>query len=241
MCVKLNHPQSVRIRYHRRVTTTDQQIGRNLARCRGAMSQRDLAEAMKTRGRKWTHVTVGSIERGERPLRMSEALDVGSILGITLEELTGDETAVEDLHRSNAYQLRVDRVRAEIRNALELQMDIARGADSQGIDLPRARYWMDVQSLGAVLAEELLAALERSRGMAPGELTESVVRSFATTYQRLTGMDWQAARPAASDHVELPGFEFVKVRMPDIDAAAADFTAAAKDARDAHGVDRSTS
>ncbi|PTL73821.1 hypothetical protein C1I63_13890 [Rathayibacter caricis DSM 15933] len=61
--------------------TPDEQIGSNLIKLRGSMTQRELAEKMKQRGWKWTHVTVGSIERGERPLRLAEAEAVVDAIG----------------------------------------------------------------------------------------------------------------------------------------------------------------
>lgn len=67
---------------------SDAQIGKNLARLRGDRSQKDVAEAMKARGWKWSQATAWSVEKGDRPLRLSEALDVAEILGTPVSELT---------------------------------------------------------------------------------------------------------------------------------------------------------
>jgi transcriptional regulator with XRE-family HTH domain len=61
--------------------TKDELIGRNVARLRGDMSQSDLAKAMRDRGYKWSQATVWSVEKGERPLRLSEAETLTEVLG----------------------------------------------------------------------------------------------------------------------------------------------------------------
>jgi ribosome-binding protein aMBF1 (putative translation factor) len=54
---------------------TDEQIGTDVAtaRERAGLSQKELAAAMTDRGFKWAQATVSQIEKGERPLRLSEA------------------------------------------------------------------------------------------------------------------------------------------------------------------------
>lgn len=59
----------------------DQQIGRNLARLRGGMTQQELASKMKALGHKWSQSTVWAVEKGDRPLRLAEATSLGSALG----------------------------------------------------------------------------------------------------------------------------------------------------------------
>jgi transcriptional regulator with XRE-family HTH domain len=66
----------------------DVQIGRNLARFRGQWSQKDLADAMRERGHKWSQATVWAVEKGDRPLRLSEAQDVTKILKMHTWDLT---------------------------------------------------------------------------------------------------------------------------------------------------------
>ena len=60
--------------------SNDERIGQNLEILRGDTSQKDLADRMRERGFKWSQATVWSIERGERPLRLSEAQEVADIL-----------------------------------------------------------------------------------------------------------------------------------------------------------------
>lgn len=54
---------------------TEEQIGADVAtaRERAGMSQKELAAAIAERGFKWSQATVSQIEKGERPLRLSEA------------------------------------------------------------------------------------------------------------------------------------------------------------------------
>lgn len=76
------------------MATTDEQIGRNLTRFRGDMSQKDLADKMRALGWKWSQSTVWSIERGDRPLRLAEAEALGPILQIMgTGPLLANETA----------------------------------------------------------------------------------------------------------------------------------------------------
>lgn len=44
-----------------------------VARAKAGMSQKELAAAMTDRGFKWSQATISQIEKGERPLRLSEA------------------------------------------------------------------------------------------------------------------------------------------------------------------------
>ena len=46
------------------------------------LTQEDLANRMRFKGYKWSKATVGAIETGERPLRLTEAKDVLDCLGL---------------------------------------------------------------------------------------------------------------------------------------------------------------
>ncbi|MCM3779877.1 helix-turn-helix domain-containing protein [Microbacterium hydrocarbonoxydans] len=82
--------------------TSDEQIGKNLVELRGDRSQKDLADEMRKRGFRWSQATVWSIEKGERPLRLSEADAVADILGETVNMLvaTGEKFTVTMLFRA---------------------------------------------------------------------------------------------------------------------------------------------
>lgn len=66
----------------------DVAIGKNLVILRGDMSQADLANKMRTeKGHPWSQATVWNIEKGDRPLRLSEAKDLSDLLGFNLSLL----------------------------------------------------------------------------------------------------------------------------------------------------------
>ncbi|WP_417374126.1 hypothetical protein [Glutamicibacter protophormiae] len=86
---------------------SDDQIGKNLATLRGQVTQQELGEKMRQRGFKWSQATVWDVERGKRPLRLIEALEVVAVLnkpGVTVESLWAVPT---ELHATqelkNAY------------------------------------------------------------------------------------------------------------------------------------------
>lgn len=68
--------------------TSDEQIGKNLTAIRGDMSQKDLAAEMRRRGHKWSQSTVWSVEKGERPLRLTEASTLENIFDVSVYQLT---------------------------------------------------------------------------------------------------------------------------------------------------------
>jgi len=70
------------------VSLSDAEIGKNIARIRGARSQADVAAAMRARGFKWSQTTVWKVESGERPLRFVEASGLADVLGIGLSEFS---------------------------------------------------------------------------------------------------------------------------------------------------------
>lgn len=65
----------------------DEAIGQNLARFRGERTQQDVADAMRSLGYKWSQATVWSVEKGERPMRLTEAIDIAHILGVDVLDM----------------------------------------------------------------------------------------------------------------------------------------------------------
>lgn len=63
-------------------TDMDRLIGQNLAALRGDMPQKALADLMRDRGHKWSQATVWSVEKGDRPLKLTEARDLESVLEV---------------------------------------------------------------------------------------------------------------------------------------------------------------
>ena len=150
--------------YSPRVSETDQRIGQNLARLRGSLSQKDLADLMRERGWKWSQATVWSVERGDRPLRLAEAEDLARIL----RQATGSvfargewEGRFEDAWTVANSTHNVLEVAVE--QYTDAQMELASAVD--GGDLPPEQQ-ADVLEL---LQETAVAiARKKSRGMTAG-------------------------------------------------------------------------
>lgn len=62
----------------------DRLIGENLVAMRGEMSQKALADAMRDKGHKWSQSTVWAVEKGDRPLKLTEAHDLEDLLGVAV-------------------------------------------------------------------------------------------------------------------------------------------------------------
>lgn len=69
----------------------DATIGKNLLRLRGDRSQQEIADGMRHQGWKWSQATVWSVEKGERPLRLAEALSLAKLLFVRLDDLIMQE------------------------------------------------------------------------------------------------------------------------------------------------------
>lgn len=69
------------------VIERDVLIGEAVAFHRGPRSQKSLGEAMRARGHRWSQATVWSVEKGDRPLKLAEAVDVAAELGVELDTL----------------------------------------------------------------------------------------------------------------------------------------------------------
>lgn len=123
----------------------DEQIGRNLVKLRGEMSQRDLADAMKARGWKWSHVTVGAVERGERPLRLSESEDIKRILGSQFPLTMADSDTVLAVWNGEMSQAHDDLEKA-VEHYVDTQVQLQAAGDRA--ESPRLREvltaWLDV-------------------------------------------------------------------------------------------------
>lgn len=67
----------------------DANVGRNAQRVRSiaGLSQTQVAQAMSQRGHSWQQQTVLKVERGSRPLRLSEAADLADFMGVEVRDL----------------------------------------------------------------------------------------------------------------------------------------------------------
>ncbi|MDP5226640.1 MULTISPECIES: hypothetical protein [Arthrobacter] len=73
----------------------DKQIGKNLATLRGERSQQDVASQMRALGYKWSQATVWAVEKGERPLKVVEAVALAGLFSKTLDDLLSSDTSFD--------------------------------------------------------------------------------------------------------------------------------------------------
>ena len=95
-------------------------IGKNLTTLRGSVSQQELAALMRDRNHKWSQATVWSVEKGERPLRLHEAVDLASVLG----QLAGATVRVDDLFREPQAVRHHEQVRRQIVRTNQAEDDL---------------------------------------------------------------------------------------------------------------------
>lgn len=146
-------------------TERDKQIGRNLAAMRGELSQDDLAARMKGRGYKWSQSTVWSIERGDRPLRLTEALDV-------LQCLSRSESDIWELLESSDTSREVRGEIKALEDARDALVERWHRFELQRRSLAVTALWLDSDGYSH-LRDSLYEALRYS---APQEIMESVLR-----------------------------------------------------------------
>ncbi|MDP4333220.1 hypothetical protein Q7F20_07535 [Curtobacterium sp. A7_M15] len=105
----------------------DERIGKNVARYRGDMSQRELANRVRDFGLKWTHLTVASIERGERPLRASESVLLMQLLKIpNFEALLSSEGSTRLRMLIDRAAANLERTRADFWSVMKDKRDLER-------------------------------------------------------------------------------------------------------------------
>jgi hypothetical protein len=173
------------------VEINDKQIGQNVARARGDMSQKELALAMRARGHKWSQATVWNVERGERPLRLSEASalsDILRVLSIHTFTVTDRQYKVFDtLKLAAATQQQLE---MQVEEVLRMKLQLATEADEllerdesafEGGDLdPTIRHELAVMPVELIedLQRETLRQLQ-SRESDPGPFTQSLIDGLA--------------------------------------------------------------
>lgn len=74
----------------------DSEVGARLATLRGDVSQAALAAQMKEKGFKWSQSTVWAVEKGDRPLRFTEAVAAAEVLNSSIDLLLLDTGALDD-------------------------------------------------------------------------------------------------------------------------------------------------
>jgi len=125
----------------------DEAIGQNLTRFRGERTQQDIADAMRSLGYKWSQATVWAVEKGERPMRLTEAIDVAGILGVDVSDMVS--TRAEGMFRvalrkmMDAYE-NLGKVVSDYEDAqllLAMTADAASISENQAVE---TRDWLNL-------------------------------------------------------------------------------------------------
>ena len=123
---------------------TDEHIGQAVASLRHPRTQQSVADAMRDRGHKWSQATMWSIEKGERPLRLTEALDLAEVLDATVDDLLSSEAAQDERTKRRMIE-RGQMLRRELHVGLaaflEIQAHLSRRDD--GSESPELRRILD--------------------------------------------------------------------------------------------------
>jgi hypothetical protein len=127
------------------------------------MSQRDMAAEMTRRGWKWSHVTVGSVERGERPLRASEALGVATILNIPVEELVAAQDSLRLREGQRSVLFALTQLQAAVSRWDSARLELAVLSDELGHRSEDADV-ISIDGMGfvSVTAEEVVRGVHNS-------------------------------------------------------------------------------
>ena len=143
--------------------TMDSIVGKNVQLLRGARSQQAIADEMRARGWKWSQATLWAIEKGERPLRLAEAVSLAEVLRCNVARLTQAPVREQARWHLNKLMAEADKERMDAANDL---MRLERTSR-------RALRMLDgIEAHGAILSAE---AIQGYRDAFAGEFTLDAV------------------------------------------------------------------
>lgn len=95
--------------------SADAAFGEALQRARGVfqIDQERLVRLLNEQGLRWNQSTLSKVEGGKRPMRLSEAVIISGVLGISLDEFVCGEHAALNQARA-ARQRELDAIEAFI-------------------------------------------------------------------------------------------------------------------------------
>lgn len=153
--------------------TPEQLIGKRIAELRGKLgwSQAKLAEQMKAhpggRYANWRQGMIDKTERGIRPLRVNEIVDVAAVLGVGPDLLLGPLLGELDPHMLDAQ---ITETRAKLQAASGERDEAWRRLGDIAADQAGAEVEVEQAASQVAWLQATLAALERARGAPmPGE------------------------------------------------------------------------
>ncbi|MEV0951715.1 helix-turn-helix transcriptional regulator [Promicromonospora sp. NPDC050249] len=146
----------------------DVHVGQNLTKHRGIRSQKALADWMRMRGWKWSQATVWSIEKGERPLKFVEAVDLAEALDIRIEDLLQEPelaTATRDVSARTRQTLALAEHATEALIEFERERRNLDDAIDTGVRLPGWDRMADHNQISSALTytTEVIADMARSQ------------------------------------------------------------------------------
>jgi hypothetical protein len=131
----------------------DELIGKNVARLRGSRSQKEIADAMRAAGWKWSQTTVWSVETGERPLRMAEAIDLADVFETSVMTLLQDRFNVQVL--MSRVEKAFETASADLERLMYVQLELAASADEKGLTVDDVREHLE--SMDSIAAQGFAA------------------------------------------------------------------------------------
>lgn len=193
---------------------TEEVFGQRLRENRTAarLSQRELAEEMQAEGFDWHQTTVQRVETGKRSVRLSEAVVIARILGITLDLMLrpprDDQRGLKDefeliseqynlLYDQHTYaQLQVRAANANLANAIK-ERDARQkyaeqvGTELQRLDLVRRSIATAVSHLGDDSADVEGICVNCRRDISQERLKEQPDASLCFACLELTQSRWE--------------------------------------------------
>lgn len=161
--------------------STDMSIGRSVSAFRGDMSQQALADKMRERGWKWSQATVWSVEKGERPLRLAEAMDLAQILGIRdLLQFGSTPKAHELLAAWRKLDTAKEALKAAGNDYEAARAEFVRTALA-GVHAENTYVGNGIEIVSRTAADVIVAAYEHGE-ISPGESVEGQVAALRAAY-----------------------------------------------------------
>lgn len=104
------------------------QIGEIVQALRGSRSQQEIANAMRERGHEWSQSTMWSVESGKRPLRLTEAADLATILNVDIPDLVPDPPDLPLIRKEREVLEQMQQLRVEWVWVLEKHRQLVQAA-----------------------------------------------------------------------------------------------------------------
>lgn len=111
------------------MTLTDKELGENVRRFRGGMSQKALAELMTEMGVRWSQPTVAAIERGERALKLTEAVTLADVLRMPVTHFINPGMGAQVIQRAQTALMSYEKLKAAIGAYEDARLQLAATLD----------------------------------------------------------------------------------------------------------------